>query len=94
MSDIALLTPLPDAAQASVEALVGCVAGAVLVDDTRTMVHEAGLVEATFETRTDAIHQMGEWLDPCFRELANHFPAGTRPSDFVTSLNITAYKPE
>jgi len=44
VSDLALLKPLPRKALASVEALVGCVAGAVLVDETRAMAKAAGLV--------------------------------------------------
>src|ERR1039458_9792632 len=43
VSDLALLKPLPPAVLESVEALVGCVAGAVLVSDTERMGQEAGL---------------------------------------------------
>lgn len=93
VSDIALLKPLPEQARASVEALVGCVAGAVLVDETQAMVRAAGLDHAQFECKSDYINSMSDWSDPVFRELAAHFPADTQPSDFVTSLNITAFKP-
>src|SRR5207249_6407412 len=37
VSDLALLRPLPETVRDMVEALVGCVAGAVLVDETATM---------------------------------------------------------
>lgn len=94
VSDIALLRPLPEEARASVEALVGCVAGAVLVDETRTMVHAAGLIDGEFECRSGYIDSMAGWSDPVFRELADHFPPGAKPSDFVTSLNVTARKPQ
>ena len=43
VSDLALLKPLPPAVAESVEALVGCVAGAVLVSETERMAKEAGL---------------------------------------------------
>lgn len=92
VSDIALLKPLPKDAQASVEALVGCVAGAVLVDETKAMVHAAGLTDAEFECKSGYIASMADWSDPVFRELAGHFPPGTKPGDFVTSLNVTARK--
>jgi len=92
VSDIALLKPLPEGAQASVEALVGCVAGAVLVDETKAMVRDAGLMEAQFECKSGYIDSMADWSDPVFRELADHFPQETKPSDFVTSLNVTACK--
>ncbi len=93
VSDIALRKPLPEAARASVEALVGCVAGAVLVEDTKAMVKAAGLADAEFTHKSDFIDSMADWSDPVFRELAQHFPAGTKPSDFVTSLSVTARKP-
>lgn len=92
VSDIALLKPLPEGAQASVEALVGCVAGAVLVDETREMVRAAGLTDAQFECKSDYVDSMAGWSDPVFRELAGLFPPGTKPGDFVTSLNVTARK--
>lgn len=92
VSDIALLKPLPEAARASVEALVGCVAGASLVDDTQRMVDAAGLVDASFECKGGTIDSMADWSDPVFRELAGNFPEGTKPGDFVTSLSITARK--
>src|SRR5512137_737854 len=44
VSDLALLRPLPAAIVESVEGLVGCVAGAVLVSETERMAKEAGLV--------------------------------------------------
>jgi SAM-dependent methyltransferase len=94
VSDIALLRPLPEALRKSVEALVGCIAGAVLVDETRKMVQAAGLEDAIFEAKSEAIDQMIDWSDPIHRELAGKVPAGTKPSDFVTSLIITARKTE
>ena len=92
VSDIALLKPLPEAAQSSIEALIGCVAGAALVDETKEMVRAAGLIDAEFELKSGYIDSMADWSDPVFRELAHHFPPGTRPSDYVTSLSVTARK--
>lgn len=92
VSDIALLKPLPENVQASVEALVGCVAGAALMDETKAMVHAAGLTDARFERKSGYVDNMPDWPDPVSRKLAGHFPPGTKPSDFVTSLNVTARK--
>jgi hypothetical protein len=36
---------------------------------------------------------MAEWKDPLYREILVHLPPGTKPSDFITSLEITARKP-
>ncbi|MFO7898671.1 MAG: arsenite methyltransferase [Planctomycetota bacterium] len=93
VSDLALLRPLPETVRKSVAALVGCVAGAVLVDETKEMVRAAGLVHAAFEAKSDYIDRMADWSDPLYREIAGQLPAETKPSDFVTSLSITARKP-
>lgn len=92
MSDIALLEPLPEGDRASVEALVRCVAGAVLVDDTKAMVHTPGLADAQFECKSGNIDSMADGPDPVFRELAERFPPGTKPGDYVTNLDVTARK--
>jgi len=92
VSDIALLKPLPEALQASVQAFVGCVAGAVLVDETREMVRSAGLTPAGFAAQAGYIDSMADESDPVFRELAAGLPPQTKLSDFVTSLKVTAKK--
>lgn len=42
ISDIALYQPLPAEIKASVEAYVGCIAGALLISDYQRLLHEAG----------------------------------------------------
>jgi hypothetical protein len=49
VSDLALLKPLPASIVQMVEALVGCVAGAVLVSETQAMAKDAGLAELGFK---------------------------------------------
>jgi arsenite methyltransferase len=93
VSDLALLMPLPDAVRESMEALVGCIAGAALVEETRKMVQEAGLVKTKFETKKDYMDILAEYSDPLYREIAVKLPQGMKPADFVTSLIITARKP-
>jgi arsenite methyltransferase len=93
VSDLALLRPLPPAIVASVQALVGCIAGAVLVSETERMAREAGLVDIRLNTRPDYVDGMADWQDPLYREILAHLPPGTKPGDFITSLEITARKP-
>ncbi len=93
ISDLALLRPLPKTVEEMVAALVGCVAGASRMDDLRVMVTEAGFtdIELTPEpvfTEAQQASQGGLW-----NEIARHLPADLKPSDYVTSLNITAKKP-
>lgn len=71
----------------------GCVAGAALVDDIRKMMTGAGLVDIVLEPKSGYIERMTESAGPLFGEIIGKLPAGTKLSDFVTSLNITARKP-
>jgi SAM-dependent methyltransferase len=92
VSDLALLRPLPAAVLQDVEALVGCVAGAVLVEETRAQAHAAGLIDIRLTSKTDYIEAMTNWEDPLYRKIVESLPAGTKPSDFITSLDVTATK--
>jgi len=94
VSDLALLRPLPEAVRNMVEALVGCVAGAVLVSETERMARDAGLVDIRLETRPEYVAAMSDWQDPLYARIVAALPAGTTPADFVTSLNVTARKPQ
>jgi len=93
VSDLALWQPLPENVRESVQMLVGCIAGAVLVDESRRMVRSAGLVETACETRPDYIDALAGVSDPLYRDIVAHLPTGTKPSDFLTTLDITARKP-
>jgi len=93
VSDLALLRPLPSAIIESVQALVGCIAGAVLVSETERMARDAGLVDIRLNSRPDYVEGMADWQDPLYRQILAHLPPGTKPGDFITSLEITARKP-
>jgi len=92
VSDLALLKPLPAAIVESVEALVGCVAGAVLVSETERTAREAGLGDIVTKSKASYIDGMVDWQDPLYQKIIAHLPAGAKPSDYVTSLEITARK--
>jgi arsenite methyltransferase len=92
VSDLALLKPLPPAVLESVEALVGCVAGAVLVSDTERMAQEAGLTDIVLNPKSGYIDGMVDWQDPLYQKILAHLPAGAKPGHYVTSLEITARK--
>jgi len=93
VSDLALLRPLPDAVLQMVEALVGCVAGAVLVDQTQQMAEAAGLVDIVLTPKPEYLESMAHWNDPLYRIIVQHLPAGTKPGDVITSLYVSARKP-
>lgn len=94
VSDLALLKPLPPAILEMVEALVGCVAGAVLVSETERMAREAGLGEIVLKPKSGYIDGMVDWQDPLYQKIIASLPAGTKPGDYITSLEITARKPQ
>jgi SAM-dependent methyltransferase len=93
VSDLALLKPLPSAIREMVEALVGCIAGAVLVEESERMARSAGLTDIRLNSKPDYVNAMKNWEDPLYRKIVEHLPAGTQPGDYITSLEITACKP-
>ncbi len=93
VSDLAMLKPMPPAVLEMVEALVGCVAGAVLVSETERMATEAGLTDIVLNPKSAYIDGMSEWKDPLYQKIIQHLPAGSKPSEYITSLEVTARKP-
>ena len=93
VSDLALMKPLPPTVVSMVEALIGCVAGAVLVSETEQMARAAGLTDIVLTPKPDYVNGMTDWNDPLYRKIIDHLPAGTQPADYITSLEVTARKP-
>ncbi len=93
VSDLALLKPLPPAVAEMVEALVGCVAGAVLVSETERMATEAGLTNIVLTRKSGYVEGMAEWHDPLYQKIIANLPAGTKPGDYITSQEVSAVKP-
>ena len=81
VSDLALLRPLPASVLADVEALVGCVAGAVLVEETRAQATAAGLADVVLRAKPEYIDAMTNWEDPLYQKIVAALPAGSKPSD-------------
>jgi arsenite methyltransferase len=90
VSDLALLKPLPAAIREMVEALVGCIAGAVLVEETGRMAREAGLVELRLKSNPGYVNAMTDWNDPLYQRILEQLPAGARPGDYITTVELTA----
>jgi len=93
VSDLALLRPLPEGVVDSVEALVGCIAGAVPVDEHRRLAQAAGLVDVEVTPRSEYAAALDGFEDETYAAIAARLPAGTRASDFITSLDVKATKP-
>jgi len=93
VSDLALLKPLSSAIAEMLEALIGCVAGAVLVSETDRIAREAGLTEIQLKPKAAYIDGMINWQDPLYQKIISQLPVGTKPGDYITSLEIQAHKP-
>lgn len=92
VSDLALLKPLPPAVEQDVAALIGCVAGAVLVDETRRQMLAAGFAQIDLRSKPEYIDAMTNWDDPLYRQVLANLPQGSKASDYITSLDISARK--
>lgn len=92
VSDLALLQPLPDNIREMAAALVGCVAGAVLVDETKAMLENAGFSSIILTPKPEYVKMMQEWNDPLYKEIAKALPQGAGMAEYVVSLSIAAQK--
>jgi arsenite methyltransferase len=90
ISDLALLKPLPEQIRDMVESLIGCLAGAVLVEETRAMAEAAGLADIQLSPKSGYVDAMMDWNDPLFHKIVESLPKGARAGDYVTSLEVTA----
>ena len=93
VSDMALLKPLPADVLAMVEALVGCVAGAVLVEDTARFARTAGLEGVHVRIKPEYVATLENFEDPLYQKIAAALPSGTKTADFIASVEVTASKP-
>ena len=92
VSDLALLKPLPENICGMVAALVGCVAGAVLMDETEAMLKKAGFTSITLTPKPDYVRNMQDCNDPLFRELVAALPKGEELANYIVSVSVEAHK--
>ncbi|MBI4581832.1 MAG: arsenite methyltransferase [Planctomycetes bacterium] len=92
VSDLALLRPLPDAVRHTVDALIGCVAGAILVEEYEAMLCAAGLTDIELTPKPQYVAVLSEFEDPLYRKIAAALPQGTTAADYITSIDVTARK--
>jgi SAM-dependent methyltransferase len=93
ISDLALKRPLPQEVLRSAAAIVSCVAGAVLIDETIIMAKQAGLIDIRIDQEAYSIDLMANCNDPLYREVRESLPPNGKLSDYIVSVNIAAFKP-
>jgi ubiquinone/menaquinone biosynthesis C-methylase UbiE len=92
VSDLALKKPLPEGVLKSAAALVGCVAGTVLIDETIRMAKQAGLKNIEVTEKPCDIDAMADSYDPLCSQVIACLPEGAKLADYIVSVDITARK--
>lgn len=92
ISDLALKKPLPKELLDSASALVSCVAGAVLIDETLEMAKQVGLYNIQTDEKAYSIDLLADCNDPLYRQVKESLPQGAKLSDYIVSVNVTALK--
>ncbi|MEE9253248.1 MAG: arsenite methyltransferase [Thermodesulfobacteriota bacterium] len=97
VSDIVLLSELPDAIKSSVEAYAGCLAGAALKDDYLTYIEQAGFEELSVLEET-SLDPESLCSDPLIREIVEKLKLtpdkANEIAGSIASMKISALKPE
>ncbi|MCJ7728997.1 MAG: arsenite methyltransferase [Sedimentisphaerales bacterium] len=92
ISDLALKKLLPENVLKSAAALVSCVSGAVLVDETVRMAEQAGLGDIQIDEKAYSIDVMADCNDPLYRQVKEFLPQDAKLSDYIISVNVTAFR--
>ena len=95
VSDIVLLKELPDPIKNSVEAYIGCLAGAVLKDDYLAAIKSAGFVETTIQGEASFPIELSE-SDPIARAISEKLQLSREAlqelAGSVVSIKVSAVK--
>jgi len=92
ISDLALKKALPKQILESAAALVSCVAGAVLIEEMINMAKQANLCDIQIDEKAYSIDVLADCNDPLYRQVKESLPQGTKLSDYIISVNMTAFK--
>lgn len=92
VSDLALLRPLPEEVRSDLAAYIGCVAGAVPIDEYLGHLRAAGFVDGSVETDA-GVAPVDEVQDPLYRRIQEKLPPGRHPGEYVASVRVQARKP-
>jgi len=80
ISDVVATAPMPEALANSIAALAGCIAGAVMVDELKTILAKAGFTEIEITISDKSAEFIREWLP------------GSGAENYVVSAIIHAVK--
>jgi arsenite methyltransferase len=92
ISDVALVAELPPKLRESVEAYVGCVAGAVMIEDYKRLVEESGLSDINVTIKGPSGCDGKESADPIAQGVRKGLEPGESLNDYAVSLLVEARK--
>ena len=92
VSDLALKEELPAEVKAAVEALIGCISGAVRIDDTVKMMKDAGLTNIETYEKPYNLDVEDNCNDKFYKTIRDKLPKGKKLADYVASIDFTARK--
>jgi ubiquinone/menaquinone biosynthesis C-methylase UbiE len=81
ISDIVAIKPLPESVQNDPAMRCGCIGGAALADDIRTMLEETGFLNISIEIAPESGNLISQWF------------SGIQAEDYIRSAMICAIKP-
>lgn len=93
ISDLALRKPLPEGVAELAESLVGCVAGAVLVDEIHAAAEAAGLTGIVITMKPEYVAAMEGMQDPLYLRIQELLPPRAKLSDYIVSADVAARRP-
>lgn len=93
ISDIALLEKLPENTMDFIAALVGCISGAILLEETKNILKKCGFTHIVFDKHPGYIQSIESDGDPSYVKIRQTLPPGKTLHDVMTSVVISAQKP-
>ncbi|MFH1562736.1 MAG: arsenite methyltransferase [Nitrospirota bacterium] len=92
ISDIALLKELPKRVRESLEAYVGCVGGAILMDDYKRLVETSGLNEVKITAKGISACISPHTKDPIGRAILDELKEDESLEQYVVSIDVEGRK--
>ena len=92
ISDMALLKKLPENIHESMEAYVGCVAGALLVDEYEKLAEQSGFKDVTLTINKSAACIDSNTTDPIGRATLDGLAENESLEEYVVSVDVEGYK--
>lgn len=92
ISDIALLKKLPEKIREDITAYIGCVAGALFIDDYKKIIEEAGFKKAKVSAKGLSLYTAQDTEDPTAGTILGSFKKGESIQDYVVSVCVEGHK--